>query len=221
MATTSTRSARPAWRPRNAAHWKVIRQCARIARSENVEVTLLPDGTIKYRPLRPLDDSTAASGDRRCAPERTKEKKHNGSSNSSRTATAGESARERREQRSASRQRDAQARVEAQAAPPPAAAPPQPEPPMPAAFGALSFEPMVLEPNYEALWQRFNSFMSWRVRNERMLQVVREHRLAPDAEEMPLSIPLAPEPAATRSPGEAGLTTPSPSRGRRKSRRGR
>ena len=50
---------------------------------------------------------------------------------------------------------------------------------MPAAFGALSFdEPMAAEPDYPALWQRLNAPFIWRVRNERMLEAVREHRLA-------------------------------------------
>ena len=50
-----------------------------------------------------------------------------------------------------------------------------------------------------------------RVRNERMLAAVREHRAALNTDR---------ELTVTRSPGTAGLLTPSPSRGRRKSRRG-
>ena len=89
---------------------------------------------------------------------------------------------------------------------------------MPTAFGALSFdEPMAAEPDYPALWQRLNAPFLWRVRNERMLEAVREHRLAV----MPERIPLATELPATRSPGAAGLTTPSPNRSRQKSRRGK
>lgn len=205
---STTRPSRGRWRPapRNATSWKEIRQAARVARSEGVAITLRNDGSTVVSALRPaLDDSKATSGDRR-ASEKTK----HGSSNSGRTATAGESARERREQRAADRQRASQERIAAQAAPPPAAAPPQPEPPQPE-------PPTPVEPDYPAMWQRFNAPYLWRVRNERMYEVVREHRLAV----MPERIPLATELRPTRSPGAAGLTTPSPSRSRQKSRRGK
>ena len=214
MAPTTTRSSRGSWRPapRNAAAWKEIRQAARIAHSENVEIELLRNGSTV---VRPLDDSTAAAGDRRRAPEKTKEKKPNGSSNPDRTATAGGGARERREQRSANRQRAAQARIAAQAAPPPAAAEPQPEPPT--SFGALNFEPMGEEPDYQALWRRFNSPFLWRVRKEYLYAAARRFKAERN---IAATIVADREASATRSPGEAGLATPSPSRNRRKSRRG-
>jgi len=127
----------------------------------------------------------------------------NGNSHPEPDAIDGEGAQpprqQRRGQRVANHQRARAAREAEQAAPP------EPQ----------QSEPMDQVLDYDALWQKFTAPFTWRVRNERLLNAVREARAAPDSD-------TDHEPSSTRSPGAAGLETPSPSRSKKKQpRRGR
>ena len=167
---SSTRSSQGRRRPApRHAPWKEIRQAARTARSENVTVKLCPNGTVVVSPLRPLDNSTAAAGDRRCAPEKTKKTTPN-SPNPEPMVTDGEGAeklsrKQRLEQRAVARQQAAQARQLTQAATRPPQPQPQPDPAPPDRLARVL-----------PRWGLLTNRALWQARKETCTRVVRERR---------------------------------------------
>ena len=147
------KSTRPAHGIRSARLWQDIRQAARLARSEGVIVKLCRDGSTVISPAHPLQDSPAAAGIRRSAPEKAKEATRDSTKQQPMEPDGCEPVKlskkqQQKQQRDASRRQDFLAKkAKAEMPPPPLA-------------------------EVEAQWLLFN----WQVRKAALYAAVREHR---------------------------------------------